>query len=184
MTSRAREVYERPHVLGRGIVPIRCYLEMKQIVRLARVLRRQITIEDLNLLIGVEAATASCSLTGGVFRPVWWTHMTESFFRNVYRTGEIPVDGYKVGAYFLSPDLKSDDVVVLSGYPYSWGGGKPDCLAENQPVVEVYKLNNSNWGHPRAAIDRMVELRRESLQLKQKQEINLVRLADFFKPKK
>ena len=184
MTLDARLFYERHNGLGRGIFPIRCYLEMRAIVRLARCLRRQITVEDFESLIGVEAASATCSLTGQQFLPVWWTHMTESFFARAHRTGKIPVDGLRVGAYFLSPDTQSDDVVVLSGYPYSWGRGQRDCLAENQPLVEVYKLNNFNWGYPRKAIDHMVEMRREALKMRTDREVRLVQLKDFFKAKK
>jgi hypothetical protein len=154
-------------------------------------LGRQITVEDLRLFIGLELTTATCKISGQNFQPVWWAIITQQLIDCAARDKKID-NGLivKVGCFYMTRNTGSDEILVFSGYPYSWGYGHQDKPAEDNPLIIGYTTNKERWGLPLEKVNEMIVTRRQERAGKafvpavKKGEAGFATLGEFFKPSK
>lgn len=166
----------------------RHYLTWPDVKSLAQALGRQITVEEVHLLVGLDGETVPCSVTGRFFQPVWWTIITPGLIRYValrkVLDEDILSDAPLVGMYFPHPKPDTIEHFVVSGVPFYWDKNRNCIPAFWSPLRDVYKLNSFQWGTSRRRSDEVLIERKARQEEQEVRKAGLARMADVFKTSK
>ncbi len=129
LTPDAWELFTKPNTLGKHCY--RQYVLFKDLVLLARALGRQVTLDELSMLAGLDGdEKVTCSATGEEFLPVGFIILTRKFLDRVARAKEVDISwAPAAGCFFVKKDGESEEILIVPGCPYAWDNGR-EFLAE------------------------------------------------------
>lgn len=150
-------------------------------------LGRQLTVEDMDLLVGLDGDPVVCFVTKREFQPVWWVLVTDRLLSAIEAKKTIDesvlrsVQAIKVGQFFPNPDRSKVEHYAVSGVPYFWKKGVDNAFATWSPLFKAReKINGGRWGENGATIARFLSERQAQIDERRQREDGLNQLATIF----
>lgn len=153
---------------------------------IAKALGRQITLEELNLLVGLDGDPAECSITKRKFQPVWWVLITTRLLDTVASAKELSDEvlhscrAIVVGQYFPHPDRDKAENFIVSGVPYYWRKDMDNDFAYWSDLWKIHQINEMRWGDEYAVSKRILAQRQAQNEEEKARKEGLGRMAEAF----
>lgn len=192
MTKEAHDIYyshinEYTDPTGRQQMECRRhYINLPAIKDLAQALERQVTVEEMNLLIGLDGEPVTCKVTERKFQPVWWVLLTDELLRSIKFAKGVSEDSLrsgramKVGMFFPNPDITVEEVYPVAGVPFFWTKTEEAKRAFWSPLCKMWEVNRKQYGDTREVADGVIEGRKNLKAEKAKVNQGMNRMAEIF----
>lgn len=164
----------------------RHYIPLNAIKDLASALERQVTVEDMNLLIGLDGEPVTCKVSERTFQPVWWVLLTDELLHAFEAANGVTEDSLRrgramtVGMFFPNPDITVEEVYPVSGVPFFWTKSEESKRAFWSPFCKMWEINRKNYGDTRIAAEGIIEGRKNLKAEKAKVSQGMNRMAEIF----
>lgn len=162
----------------------RHYFNIRDIRAIAEMIERQITLEELKLLVDLDGEMAVCRVSGRKFQPVSWVLANQRLADGILREKAVNLAALShatlVGQFFPDPDQSKPDLWAVSGVCYYWNKAD-DCLwAFFSPLCEANKFNGGRWGQTQEVATSIIAERTERKAKEEEQKAGLGKMADVF----
>lgn len=159
----------------------RHFIPIDEIFDIAAALERQLTVEDLNILVCPDGDKQKCVITGRDFQPMRWVFVTNKFLDAVKARKVIVTEGAVYGGcFFPSPNRKEVEFIAIAGVPTFWTGKGRDSETRFAYWSPLVKAREANGGRSGLTLARCSAVIAERDQRQQEDGRVNTALGDFF----
>lgn len=164
----------------------RHYIPLGAVKDLAAALERQVTVDEMNLLIGFDGESVTCKVSERQFQPVWWVLLTDTLLRAIKVAKGVTEESLRAGRamtagmFFPDPAISSEEVYPVSGVPFFWTKSEESKRAFWSPFCKMWEINRKNYGDTRSVAEAIIADRKSRKAEQAKVRDGLNRMEEIF----